>query len=62
MDDNFGPEWEDVEDVIVADDPATVVDAFSSISILSLSSSIGIVAFGSIGSLSSRQFFSKSEI
>jgi hypothetical protein len=64
MDDNFGPVlvFDDVEVFIVAEDPAAVVDAFSSISIFSLSSSTGIVAFGSIGNLSSRQSLSKSVI
>ena len=64
MDDNLGPVcvFDEVEYVIVAEDPAAVVDAFSSTSIFSLSSSIGMVAFGSMGSLSSRQSLSKSVI
>lgn len=64
MDDSLGPVFvfDEVEDVIVAEDPAAVVDAFSSTSIFSLSSSIGMVAFGSMGSLSSRQSLSKSVI
>jgi hypothetical protein len=64
MDDSLGPVFvfDEVEDAIVAEDPAAVVDAFSSISIFSLSSSTGIVAFGSMGNLSSRQSLSKSVI
>lgn len=62
MDDNFGPELEEVEVVMVDDDPTTVVDAFSSISVLSVSSSMGMVALGSIGSFSSRQSLSRSVI
>jgi hypothetical protein len=64
MDDSLGPVFvfDEVEVVIVAEDPATVVDAFSSISIFSLSSSMGMVAFGSMGNLSSRQSLSKSVI
>lgn len=52
-----------VEVIEVDDAPPTVVaDAFSSMSIFPLSSSMGIVALGSMGNLSSRQFLSRSVI
>lgn len=63
MDDNLGLGTEPVLDDIAVEDRVAVEPCPpSSVSALSVSSSIGIVALGSMGSLRSRQFLTRSVI